>query len=216
MSVAWEDLPTEEKEFFAGLKCIYDWKVAFVHVKRRAEQGIPGYAEQLRSLNEQFPPVERPVVRRHPVTGKLALLVEPSYVSHIVGMSKEQTQEVLQRVMKFCEIPEYQLRLPWHSEGDVVIFDNYVLCHRVVADFYDIPAESRLLENLPTKGYPQPLENLLRPGVKIDDSHNPHQEVRAQTRSSFSSTRYFEPASTSQGGVDLADTPGGKHTTSRL
>ena len=52
------------------------------------------------------------------------------------------------------EVPEYQLRLPWHSETDIVIFDNYVLCHRVVADFYNIPPESRLLENIPTKGYP--------------------------------------------------------------
>jgi len=190
MTVAWEDLPEEEKAALAKLKVVYDWKVAFPHVKKRAEEGRPGYQEQLEQLDQDFPSIERPFVRRHPVTGRMALCAEPSYVSHIVGMSRAESLELLQRVMRLCEVPEYQLRLPWHSETDIVIFDNYVLCHRVVADFYNIPPESRLLENIPTKGYPQPLENLLVPGVEID-SHNPHQEEVKRGRAAFSSSNYF-------------------------
>merc|ERR1712118_217670 len=51
----------------------------------------------------------------------MALCAEPSYVSHIVGMSRAESLELLQRVMRLCEVPEYQLRLPWHSETDIVI-----------------------------------------------------------------------------------------------
>ena len=63
-------------------------------------------------------------------------------------------------------VPEYQLRLPWRQEGDVVIFDNYVVKHRVVADFYDIPPGSRALNNCGTRGYPH-AQNVLVPGTEV-------------------------------------------------
>lgn len=48
----------------------------------------------------------------------------------------------------------------------MVIFDNYVVKHRVVADFYDIPAGSRALNNIGTRGYPHP-QNVLVPGAEV-------------------------------------------------
>merc|ERR1712093_766184 len=104
-------------------------------MKKRAEEGRPGYAERYKFLCQEFPPIERPLVRPHPVTGRLALKGDPAYVSHVVGKSKADTVEILQRVARLCEVPEYQLRLPWKSEGDVIIFDNYVLCHRGAANW---------------------------------------------------------------------------------
>lgn len=183
MSVAWEDLPPEEKEFYENLKGVYDWKVAILHVKRQAEQNVPGAAERLAELNRIYPSIERPLARKHPVTGKTALIgADPAYLSHIVGLSKEQRDEIVQRGSQLCEVPEYQLRLGWHSEGDVVIYDNYVVKHRVVADFYNIPPESRLLENIGTKGHPM-AQNVLRPDAEIDDSHTKHNDDQKQGRS---------------------------------
>lgn len=189
MTVAWEDLPEEEKQSLEKLRCVYDWKVAIPHIKLRAEQGVAGYAERLAALNELYPPVERPLVRPHPVTGKKALMASPAYASHIVGMTQEDSLALLQRIMRLCEVPEYQLRLPWQDEGDVIIMDNYVLHHRVVADFYNIPAESRLLENIATKGHPQ-LHNVLCPGAEIQ-YRAVHHEVQQQQRSDWSSTKYM-------------------------
>merc|ERR1719387_1664746 len=191
MSVAFDDLPEAEKEELRNLKAVFDWRVAFPNIKKRAEEGREGYAERYENICQNLPPIERPVVRPHPVTGRLALKADPSYVSHIVGKSKEESDAILQRIARLCEVPEYQLRLAWQSEGDVIIFDNYSTCHRVVADFYNIPRESRTLENCPTKGYPSAF-NVLVPGAEVDDSRNPHHEDLKLDRGSFSSSRLFE------------------------
>lgn len=111
----------------------------------------------------------------------------------------KKTKEILQRITRLCEVPEYQLRLPWHNEGDVIIFDNYALCHRVVADFYDIPAESRLLENIGTKGYPSAHDVLVQ-NVGIDASRNPHHDHAPRGRGDYGTARYFDdPGRQSQG-----------------
>lgn len=174
MTVAWADLSEEEKNFYAELKCVYDWKVGLPHIKRRAEQGVPGAWERVALLDRHYPSVERPFARRHPITGRVALLADLSFVSHVVGMSRAESKETLRRAMRLSEVPEYQLRLPWHAEGDVMIHDNLAVKHRVVADFYNIPPKSRMLQNISTKGYPDPQSNRLVPGVEIDDAHYPY------------------------------------------
>lgn len=190
MSVAWDDLPTEEKEMYERLQCVSDWKVGLPHLRRRVEQGVPGASERFEDLSLRFLPVERPVVRRHPYTGRMTIKADPGYVSHIIGMSPEESRALLLKVMRLCEVPEYQLRLPWLAEGDIMLFDNYAVEHRVVTDFYDIPAESRTLENIGTQGYPE-AHNVLVPGTDIIRV-NTHAEERRQEQSSFSAERYLQ------------------------
>ena len=64
---------------------------------------------------------------------------DPGFVSHVVGMDRDESRQVFDRVKQLCSVPEYQLRIPWLAEGDVTIHDNYVVKHRVVADFYGLP-----------------------------------------------------------------------------
>ena len=159
----------------------------------------------MREFDRLYPSVERPLVRLHPVTGKMALLGDASAVSHIVGMTRDQTRAVFERITRLCEVPEYQLRLGWQSEGDVIIHDNYATMHRVVADFYHIPLESRLVENIGTLGFPQGHNVVLAPGsVEIDDSHNQHHEVQKQDRSLWNSSRLFSKNEESQAKVKTA------------
>lgn len=136
----------------------------------RAAEGRGGGVERFRAVDADFPSVERPFVRRHPLTGKLALMgFKGAFASHIAGVSREQTWEIFRRAERLCEVPEYQLRVPWCAEGDVVIVDNYCVKHRVVADFYGIPPESRLFENIGTKGIPSSDNVVLPAGQDIDE-----------------------------------------------
>lgn len=199
LSVAWEDLPAEEKAELESLHCVYDWKVAVPHVKLRMEQGVEGYAERYQALNKLYPPVERPLVREHPITKRKFIMGSPGYASHIVGMSREESLALLRKIMRLCEVPEYQLRLSWENEGDVVIFDNYGLHHRVVADFYHIPPRSRLLENIATKGYPS-TQDVLVPGEEVDENRAVHHSVQKQTQTTWSSSQYLGET-TSGGGA---------------
>merc|ERR550514_16938 len=167
MTVAWKDLPAEEKEFFGHLRCVYDWKVGLPFLSRQAAKGKPGAAKKVAKRDAVMPSVERPFVRPHPVTKEMAIMGDPAFVSHIVGRSREESKEVLRRAMRLCEVPEYQLRIPWLAEGDCLIFDNYVLKHRIVADFKGIPPQSRTLDNILSKGYPSE-QNKVLAGVEVD------------------------------------------------
>lgn len=61
MTVAWEDLPEEEKAFFRPLLCVYDWKVGY--------PDVGDDPARRKALDAQYPTCERPFVRPHPVTG---------------------------------------------------------------------------------------------------------------------------------------------------
>lgn len=142
--------------------------MAFPAARTQAERGEEGAKERFERLNKMYPSIERPFARRHPISGKVALMADRAYASHVVGMSREESLELIKRTTQLCYVPEYQLRLGWRNEGDVVIFDNYALKHRVIADFYDIPPRSRHLENIGTKGYPC-AHDVLTPGVELNE-----------------------------------------------
>lgn len=61
----------------------------------------------------------------------------------------------------------------------MTIHDNHVVKHRVVADFYDIPPESRAHENCGTKGVPLPaVHRVLAPGaVTVDLPHQTRSQM---------------------------------------
>ena len=48
---AYEDLAEEDKAFFNGLRCVYDWKVGLPFLNRQAAKGVPGAAEKLAKLS---------------------------------------------------------------------------------------------------------------------------------------------------------------------
>lgn len=180
-TVAWDDLPAEEKEFLSGLKTVNDWKVSFPGVGMKAKQGIQKYIDRIQKMDELYPSTERPLVRKHPVTGRLAAIAGPWVTSHIVDsanqrMSQEQTREIFLRLRRLCEVPEYQLRVSWRDPGTVIFYDNYAVYHRVVADFYQTPPESRMGENIGTRMFPLSY-NVNVHGVEIDDSHTMHADA---------------------------------------
>eukprot|EP00935_MAST-01C_sp_MAST-1C-sp1_P002567 g2567.t1 len=116
-TLMFDQLSDEDKKQLRGKRCVYDWKVAYPHVKLKAAK--TGDWSRVEALNALYPPVERPVVQAHPITGELALAADPAYVSHIVGLSPEESKTILERTTRLCDRPEYQLRLPWRSEGDI-------------------------------------------------------------------------------------------------
>ena len=81
METAFEDLPEQEKQEFLKLKVVYSWAVALPHLKRRAEEGLPGAKENYAKFMEELPPIERPLVRKHPITGVAALSTRCSFAS---------------------------------------------------------------------------------------------------------------------------------------
>ena len=115
----WESLTPALKEFLEG---------------RTAIHGRAGHDE-----------VEHPICRTHPVTGRTALYVNPTFTNSIVGMPPADSAKLLARLYaKMYSTPEHTCRFRWR-DGSVAMWDNRSCQHYAVADFW--PHE-RLMERV--------------------------------------------------------------------
>lgn len=80
------------------------------------------------------PPVIHPVVRVHPVTGRKNLFVNPGFTTHIVGMSRIESDGLLRLLYEHMTQPELVMRHHW-AVGDIVIWDNRATMHYAVDDY---------------------------------------------------------------------------------
>jgi taurine dioxygenase len=83
----------------------------------------------------EFPPVEHPLVRTHPVTGRRALFVSGRFMEQIVGMHHDESDALLGFLMRHIENPNFQVRWHW-TEGDVAVWDEASTNHRALSDHY--------------------------------------------------------------------------------
>ncbi|KPC86369.1 taurine dioxygenase, partial [Streptomyces sp. NRRL WC-3753] len=91
-------------------------------------------AEHLAAFQSTFPPVEHPVVRRHPVTGRRTLFVNTSFTTRITGLPQEESDRLLRLLFQQAHVPEYQVRFHWRA-GDVAFWDNRATQHYAVGDY---------------------------------------------------------------------------------
>jgi taurine dioxygenase len=80
-------------------------------------------------------PVEHPVVRTHPETGRRSIFVNPAFTSHIVGLPDDESRELLGILNRQAQYPEYQVRFHWEN-GSIALWDNRNTVHYGVYDYY--------------------------------------------------------------------------------
>ncbi len=133
-SEAWNALPDPLKSLLIGRDAIHVGKPYGVKwsppVKERAGasmnlvRGDPGADEER----------GHPAVLRHPVTGRLMLFLNPTYVSRLDGMTEEESRPVLDAVQAHATRPEFCCRFRW-TPGTVAIWDNLATQHYAVNDY---------------------------------------------------------------------------------
>ena len=141
MHTAYENLPAAMKARIEGLTAVHDWVPTW---------GIPMSDEQVRALRASLPPVEHPVVARHPRTGRKLLYVNEPFTTRIVGLPEDESRELLDELALQARIPEYQVRFRWEPDS-VAIWDNIATQHYAVNDYY--PAR-RVMERIAIAGVP--------------------------------------------------------------
>jgi taurine dioxygenase len=82
-----------------------------------------------------FPPVEHPLVRTHPVTGRRALWVAGDFMDQVVGMHRDESDALLGYLGRHLENPNFCVRWRW-TEGDLAIWDEASTNHRALSDHY--------------------------------------------------------------------------------
>jgi taurine dioxygenase len=82
-----------------------------------------------------FPPVEHPLIRRHPVTGRRALFVTTAFMDQVVGMHRDESDALLDFLRAHAANPNFCVRWRW-TPGDVAMWDEASTNHRALADHF--------------------------------------------------------------------------------
>lgn len=132
LTAAYASLPPAFQAYLETLTAVHTWEISgwTEYLLNKDATG-----EQLREARAKYPPVEHPVVRVHPVTGKKILYVNPTFTSHIKGLSRVQSDTLLTQLYALAQQPEFQARLRWQP-GTLAVWDNRSTQHYAVGDFF--------------------------------------------------------------------------------
>ena len=121
MYAAYEALSPRMKTYLEGLTAVHDGE----HV----------YRPIVNDPSKTFPTNAHPIVRTHPVTGRKCLFVNQSYVTHIVGVPKDESNAILGYLYNHCTNPNFQVRFRW-TPKTVAFWDNRCTQHLAVWDYF--------------------------------------------------------------------------------
>lgn len=120
-AMAYDALDDAAKARIRGLRAVHSWEAS------RLQSGSAPASDAQKA---ERPPVEHPVVRVHPDTGRLALYLG-NHASHIAGMAIEQGRALLRGLLAHATQPGFVYTHAWRP-GDLVLWDNRCLVHRAL------------------------------------------------------------------------------------
>jgi taurine dioxygenase len=82
-------------------------------------------------------PIEHPVIRIHPESGRKALYVNSAYTRAIVGVPAMESRHILNFLFEHLTRPEYQVRFRW-TAGSLAIWDNRCSQHYALDDYSEL------------------------------------------------------------------------------
>lgn len=125
LTLAYETLSDPVKRLLEGLTAIHDG----------AQAWTAGYGAKPEP-GTSFPTAEHPVVARHPLSGRKFLFVNPSFTSHIVQLTRPESDAVLNLLYRHVtDSLALQTRIHWTP--DMLLFwDNWTVWHHAVWDYY--------------------------------------------------------------------------------
>ena len=126
MYAAYESLSSTMKQMLDGLTGVHDFR----QVSNFFATAGPNQTQMA-----QTPPVEHPVVRIHPETGRKALFVNPGFTTHIVDLARSESDAVLEFLFAHATKPEFIYRHRWQV-NDLLLWDNRCTVHHAIHDFY--------------------------------------------------------------------------------
>ena len=83
----------------------------------------------------KYPPVEHPMIRTHPETGRRALYVNEGFTIRIADVDEDESNRILSSVWELVSGPEFQFRIQW-SPNMLAVWDNRCTQHQAAADYY--------------------------------------------------------------------------------
>ncbi|KAI8062307.1 uncharacterized protein B0P05DRAFT_516186 [Gilbertella persicaria] len=124
---AYDRLSPAFKNFLEGLEAVHD---GYYQVE---EANLAKHVVRRKKWT-----ATHPIVRTHPVTGWKALYVQKGFTKSIVGLSKRESDTILNFLFDHISGGvDFQVRFKW-EENSVAVWDNRVTNHNAVFDYLDI------------------------------------------------------------------------------
>ncbi|HEY5866684.1 MAG TPA: TauD/TfdA family dioxygenase [Candidatus Tectomicrobia bacterium] len=136
MYTAYDTLSPAQQAAYDELQVMHALSGLRTYVQRQRGEVAPQPQAQ------SDPVVVRPLIRRHPRSGRKALYFGNQVSIGIVGWPEERARGLIRQLTTHACQPAYQYRHRW-SVGDAVLWDNRRVLH--AGTFYDIATETRLM-----------------------------------------------------------------------
>ena len=144
LELAYQSLSEPVRRLADQLVAVHDGTREFGYYLAQREERTKWEGEEFRALV----PIEHPVVRVHPETGRRGLFVNPGFVSHIKDVSDAESRYLLDLFYAHITKPEHIVRHRW-SVGDVVMWDNRSTVHYANRDYGD---QRRVMHRITLRG----------------------------------------------------------------
>jgi taurine dioxygenase len=124
MYTAYEALSSRVQRLVDDMTAVNDVMQSSTHRRKQA------------ALQDRYPPVEHPVVRTHPVTGRRGLFVNGIFTTHLVGVTDRENAALLPFLIDHVRSPDFQCRFTWRP-GSVAFWDNRCTQHYAAMDYQE-------------------------------------------------------------------------------
>jgi len=137
---AYERLSDAWKARIAGLRAVHN--LDFSRTRRHGEDLMT--EEQKRAK----PPVDQPIVRTHPETGRKCLYLG-DHAEYIVGMPYDEGRDIIEQLNAMAPHPDLTYEHRWKA-GELIVWDNRCLMHRATG--YDPATQGRVIRRCTVLG----------------------------------------------------------------
>ncbi|MGA1163641.1 MAG: TauD/TfdA dioxygenase family protein [Ilumatobacteraceae bacterium] len=133
MYAAYEGLPESIRDRIDSLDAEHDFVKAF-------GRQVPD--DMKADMRAKYPLVIHPLVARHPETGRQHLFNNPIFMNRVLGVSPEESAELMTLLWRESSNVEYQCRFQWEDDS-VAFWDNRACQHYASSDYWP---EIRIME----------------------------------------------------------------------
>jgi taurine dioxygenase len=137
---AYERLSPEWKARIANLRAVHN--LDFSRTRRHGED--PMTEDQRKAV----PPVDHPIVRTHPETGRKCLYLG-DHAEYVVGMPYEEGRALIEELNRMSIHPDLTYEHDWQIH-QLIVWDNRCLVHRATP--YDPFTQSRVIRRCTVLG----------------------------------------------------------------
>ncbi len=129
-SKAFEWLSPGMQRYLEELTAVHTWEVSAFR-ELLGEKGEEALIAAIRANK----PVEHPVVRLNPDSGRKCLFVNSDFTRNIINLDRHEAEGMLRFLLDWLKRPEFMVHHQW-KKGGIAVWDNRSTQHYAVADYW--------------------------------------------------------------------------------